>query len=155
MIYYYSYKSLTEIASVLNELHRKYGYCLRNTSVIYLVYIKNFLMDYAVKCRKVGISDEELRWVSVPLYEGIHQWYKKFDRELIRSMNKPSLKYFAHTGLKYNFLLKVYGLYFNKTEPYKYINDENSILNQMIYNREEIFKQFEDNVIEKIDKIDS
>ena len=70
-------------------------------------------------------------------------------------MNKPSLKYFAHTGLQYNFLLKVYGLYFNKTEPYKYINDENSILNQMIYNREEIFKQFEDNVIEKIDKIDS
>ena len=32
----YSYKSLTEIASVLNELHRKYGYCLRNTSVIYI-----------------------------------------------------------------------------------------------------------------------
>lgn len=151
----YSYKSLTEVADVLNELHGKYGHCLRHTSVIYLVYIKNFLVDYAVKCGRAGVPDEELRWISVPLYKGIHKWYKEFDRELIHSMNKPSFKYFAHTGLKYNFLLKVYGLYFNKTEPYKYINDENSILNQMIYNREEIFRQFEDEVIEKTDEVDS
>ena len=90
--------------------------------------------------------------------DNIYIYPKSTPRNLIlqtRTSDCNSAKYFAHTGLKYNFLLKVYGLYFNKTEPYKYINDENSILNQMIYNREEIFKQFEDNVIEKIDKIDS
>lgn len=149
----YSYETLIEISSVLNELHGEFGCCLRHTSVIYLVYIRNFLMDYALKCRKAGLPDEELRWASVPLYGGIHKWYKRFDRELICSMNRPSMKYFAHSGLKYNFLLKIYGLYFKQTEPYKYMNDEKSVLNQMIHNRDEIFAQYEEEIIEKSDEI--
>lgn len=53
----------------------------------------------------------------------------------------------------YNFLLKIYGLYFKRTEPYKYINDENSILNQMIHNRDEIIAQYEEVIIAKSDEI--
>lgn len=151
----YSYEVLMEISSVLNDLHGEFGYCLRHKSVIYLVYIKNFLMDYAIKCSRAGLPDEELRWASVPLYEGIHKWYKKFDKELICSMNRPSMKYFAHSGVKYNFLLKIYGLYFKRTEPYKYMNDEKSVLNQMIQNRDEIIAQYEETIIEKSDEIDS
>ena len=63
------------------------------------------------------------------------------------------MKYFAHSGLKYNFLLKIYGLYFKRTEPYKYMNDEKSVLNQMIQNRDEIIAQYEETIIEKSDKI--
>lgn len=46
-------------------------------------------------------------------------------------MNKPSMKYFAHTGLRYMLLLKVYGFYFNHTKPYKHmyrINDKKDTL---------------------------
>ena len=149
----YSYETLMKIANILNDLHGEFGCCLRHTSVIYLVYIRNFLMDYALKCNRAGLPDEELRWASVPLYKGIHKWYKKFDKELIRSMNRPSMKYFAHSGVKYNFLLKIYGLYFERTEPYKYMNDEESVLNQMINNRDEIISQYEETIIEKSDDI--
>ena len=97
-------------------------------------------MDYALKCSQAGVTNEELRWISVPLYIGIHKWYKCFDKELISSMNRPSMKYFAHSGLWYGFLLKIYGLYFTQTEPYKYMNNEKSTLNQMIYNHDEIRK---------------
>ena len=121
--------------------------------MIYLVYIKNFFIEYALKCGRAGFPDEELRWISVPLYEGIRKWYKKFDKELIYSMNKPSMKYFAHSGMKYNLLLKIYGLYFKRTAPYKYMNDKKSILNQMIYNRDEILAQYEKTIIEKSDEI--
>lgn len=134
----YSYETLIKITCILNELYGEFGYCLRHTSVIYLVYIKKFLFDYASKCRKAGFSDEELRWASVPLYEGIHKWYKVFDKELICAMNRPSMKYFAHSGLKYNLLLKIYGLYFERTKPYKYMNDEKSKLNQIIHNRDKM-----------------
>lgn len=137
----YSYEDLVKIANILNSLYGEFGYCLRHTSVIYLVYIRNFLVEYCEKCKNAGVSDEELRWVSVPLYEGIHKWYKSFDKELVCSMNRPSLKYFAHSGLKYNFLLKIYGLYFRTTAPYKYMNDENSMLNQVIYNRDILVEQ--------------
>lgn len=149
----YSYEALMKISSILNDLHGEFGHCLRHTSVIYLVYIKNFLMDYALKCSRAGLSDEELRWASVPLYEGIHKWYKRFDKELICSMNRPSMRYFAHSGMKYDFLLKIYGLYFKQTEPYKYMNDEESILNQMINKREEIIAQYEETIIENSDEI--
>ncbi len=145
----YSYEALMKIASTLNDLHGEFGCCLRHTSVIYLVYIKNFLMDYAFKCSRAGLPDEELRWASVPLYAGLHKWYKKFDKELICSMNRPSMKYFAHSGLKYDFLLKIYGLFFMRTEPYKYMNNEKSVLNQMMYNRDEIIAQYEEDIIEK------
>lgn len=138
----YSYEALTEFASKLNELHGEFGDCLRDKSVIYLVYIKNFLLEYALKCGIAGLSDEELRWVSVPLYQGIHKWYKMFDRELITAMNKPSMKYFAHSGIKYIVLLKLYGVYFSKTKPYKYMNDEESALNQMINHPEKIIEQY-------------
>lgn len=70
------------------------------------------IVGYAAKCGKAGLPDEELRWVSVPLYNGIHRWYKRFDKELIQSMNKPSMKYFPHSGVRYNFLLKIYDFYF-------------------------------------------
>lgn len=149
----YSYEALMKISSILNDLHGEFGHCLRHTSVIYLVYIKNFLMDYALKCSRAGLSDEELRWASVQLYEGIHKWYKRFDKELICSMNRPSMRYFAHSGMKYDFLLKIYGLYFKQTEPYKYMNDEESILNQMINKREEIIAQYEETIIENSDEI--
>lgn len=138
----YSYNALFKVSGVLNDLYGEFGYCLRHTSVIYLVYIRNFLIDYALKCRKAGFSDEELRRISVPLYGEIHKWYKLFDKELIYSMNRPSLKYFAHSGLKYNFLLSIYGFYFRRTGPYKYMNDEKSKLNQMINNREKIIEQY-------------
>ena len=115
----YSYETLMKISNILNDLHGEFGYCLGHTSVIYLVYIKNFFMDYALKCSKAGVPDEELRWASVPLYGGIHKWYKEFDKELIRSMNRPSMKYFAHSGLKYNLLLKIY----NSTAKKKNLGD--------------------------------
>lgn len=149
----YTYKTLVEISRTLNDLYGEFGCCLRHTSVIYLVYIKNFFIEYALKCGRAGFPDEELRWISVPLYEGIRKWYKKFDKELIYSMNKPSMKYFAHSGMKYNLLLKIYGLYFKRTAPYKYMNDKKSILNQMIYNRDKILAQYEKTIIEKSDEI--
>lgn len=140
----YSYEALIEASCALNKLYMEYGCCLRHTSVIYLAYIRNFLLDYALKCRSASLSDDELRWASVPLYKGIHKWYKRFDKELIHSMNKPSMRYFAHSGVKYNFLLKIYGLYFKRTKPYKHMNDEKSVLNTFIHNREELASQCED-----------
>ena len=98
-------------------------------------------MDYGLKCKRNGLSDEELRWVSVPLYAELKKWYKKLDKELILTMNKPNMKYFSHSGLKYIFLLKVYGIYFNHTKLYKYMSAENSILNQFIHNRDHAIGQ--------------
>lgn len=149
----YTYEALFEVSRTLNKLHGEYGHCLRNTSVIYLVYIRNFLMEYALKCSRAGLPEEELRWASVPLYAGIHKWYKMFDKELIASMNKPSMKYFAHSGFRYTVLLKIYGWYFNQTAPYKYINDEKSILNQMLNNQDETIAQYEEIILEKSDEI--
>ena len=47
------------------------------------------------------------------------------------------------------FLEKIYGLYFNMTKPYKYMNDEKSLLNQMIYSSDELIAQYKETVIEK------
>lgn len=144
----YSYEALMEITSTLNDLHGEYGHCLRHTSVIYLVYIRNFLLDYSLKCSIAGVSDEELRWISVPLYKGIHKWYKMFEKELVCSMNRPSMKYFAHSGWKYDLLLDIYGFYFERTEPYKYLNDKDSLLNEIIQNRDQIIAQYK-NITDK------
>jgi len=95
-------------------------------------------MDYGIKCKRANLSEEELRWVSIPIYTGIKNWHKKFDKELIHSINKPSTKYYAHSGLKYTILLKVYGFLFKKTKPYKYINDSSSLLNKHINNYDEL-----------------
>lgn len=35
------------------------------------------------------------------------------------------------------------------TKPYKYMNDEKSLLNQMIYNSDELIAQYKETVIEK------
>ena len=35
------------------------------------------------------------------------------------------------------------------TKPYKYMNDEKSLLNQMIYNSDEFIAQYKETVIEK------
>lgn len=144
----YSYEALMEITSTLNYLHGEYGHCLRHTSVIYLVYIRSFLLDYSLKCSRAGLPDEELRWASVPLYQGIHKWYKMFEKELICSMNRPSMKYFAHSGWKYDLLLEIYGFYFKRTGPYKYLNDKESILNEMIRKHDEIIEKYEETIVE-------
>lgn len=149
----YTYESLMEISNILNDLYGEYGYCLSHIPVIYLVYIRNFFMDYGLKCSRAGLPDEELRWVSFPLYTEIHKWYKKFNKQLIKSMNRPSFKYYAHTELKYNFFLKIYGLYFKRTKPYKYMNDENSLLNQMIQNRDKIIEEYEEIIVENSNEI--
>ena len=79
---------------------------------------------------------------------------RDFDKELIGSMNRPSMKYFAHSGIRYEILLKLYGLYFKKTAPYKYLNEETSMLNRMINNRDEIIAQYEDEILEKSDEVE-
>ena len=140
----YSYKTLQDIAVTLNHLHGEYGCCLRHSSVLHLIYIKNFLFDYALACKRHGLSDEELRWASVPLYSGIRKWSKNFDKELICSMNKPSMKYFAHSGLIYSFLLKIYGLYFKQTTPYKYLCNKKSLLNQNVFKSKKRVEQNEE-----------
>ena len=140
----YDYATLIDFASTLNDLHGIYGHCLSHRSVIYLVYIRAFLMDYLQKCSLVGFSNQMLRWVSVPLYSGMHKWYKRFDRELIRSMNRVSRKYYSHSGMVYNVLLKLYGIYFNHTKPYKYMNDDDSELNILIDNPENIMALVDD-----------
>lgn len=140
----YDYNTLLEVANSLNAIHGEYGHCLGHRCVIYLVYIKNFFYCYAKKCRNADISDDELRWISVPMYKKIHKWYKMFVNELIHSLNKPTTKYYSHTGVIYNVLLKVYGWYFKASEPYKYLNDESSKLNRWIKNREEYETMAED-----------
>lgn len=149
----YSYEKLSNVANVLNDLYGEYGYCLRHTSVIQLIYIRNFLMDYMMKCFNAGLPEDEMRWASVPLYNGIHKWYKMFDKELIRSMNRPSTKYHAHSGLIYGILLKVYGFYFKRTFPYKYMNDEHSLFNMMINKPEEIIEQYEEIILENSEEL--
>ena len=134
----YTYEALFDTASKLNALHGEYGHYLRHTTVVHLIYIRNFLMDYGMKCKRADISEEELRWASIPIYLGLHKWYKKFDKELIKSINKPSTKHYAHSGFRYNLLLLLYGRYFKKTEPYTYMNDENSLLNKFINNYDEL-----------------
>ena len=134
----YDYDSLFDTASKLNTLYGEYGHYLRHTTVIYLIYIRNFLMDYGIKCKRAKLSEEELRWASVPIYAGIKKWHKKFDKELINSINKPSTKYYAHSGLKYTILLKVYGFIFKKTEPYTYMNNKKSLLNKFINNYDDL-----------------
>ena len=145
----FDYKSLSNISCKLNDLHSEYGHCLRHRSVIYLIYIRNFFFDYTVKWLETGYLDEELRWASVPLYNSIHHWYKIFDKELISSMNRVSTKYYAHSGIVYNFLLYFYGLYFKSSFPYKYLNDESSILNQ----RDEIIANYEEEIVKNSDEI--
>lgn len=102
---------------------------------------------------ETGYLDEELCWASVPLYNSIHHWYKIFDKELISSMNRVSTKYYAHSGIVYNFLLYFYGLYFKSSFPYKYLNDESSILNQMINQRDEIIANYEEEIVKNSDEI--
>lgn len=149
----FDYKSLSNISCKLNDLHSEYGHCLRHRSVIYLIYIRNFFFDYTVKWLETGYLDEELRWASVPIYNSIHHWYKIFDKELISSMNRVSTKYYAHSGIVYNFLLYFYGLYFKSSFPYKYLNDESSILNQMINQRDEIIANYEEEIVKNSDEI--
>lgn len=140
----YSYETLLDIAHTLNDLYGKYGCYLRHSSILHLTYIKNFLLEYALACKRHRLSDEELRWASVPLYRGIRKWYQNFDKELICSMNKPSMKYFAHSGLIYNFLLKLYGLHFKQTKPYRYLSNKKSLLNQKIFKGKKLVEQNEE-----------
>lgn len=127
----YSYETLSGLALSLNTLYTKYGCCLRHKTVVLLIYIRNFLWEYTLEYQRYGLSDEVLRWASVPLYEGLMKWYKIFDRELICSMNRPSMKYYAHSGLRYFFLLKIYGIYFTQTKPYKYLRKKDSLYKQV------------------------
>ena len=69
-------------------------------------------------------------------------------KELVCSMNRPSMKYFAHSGWKYDLLLDIYGFYFERTEPYKYLNDKDSLLNEIIQNRDQIIAQYK-NITDK------
>lgn len=134
----YDFECLVQIAKTLNDIHMEYGHCLRHRCVVYLIYIKKFLYDYVKKCKNMGIPDEELRWISMPLYSGIHKWYKMFNKELILSMNKPTTKYYAHEGIVYKVLLKVYGWHFKLSEPYRYLNEESSKFNLWLKQRQEL-----------------
>lgn len=68
-------------------------------------------------------------------------------------MNRVSTKYYVHSGIVYNFLLYFYGLYFKRSFPYKYLNDESSILNQMINQRDEIIANYEEEIVKNSDEI--
>ena len=76
----YTYEALIGISKTLNELYGEYGSCLNHTSAIYLVYIRNFLLDYTLVCIEAGLNNEDLRFVSIPLYEGILSGTKDLTR---------------------------------------------------------------------------
>ena len=97
------------------------------------------IVDKIVSLRPqmVELTDEQLRVISQPLYNGLNKWYKRIDKELINSLNKPSMKYYSHSGVRYQLLLWIYGVYFRKTEPYKYILGDKNIFNKLEeYNNE-------------------
>lgn len=149
----YSFKAMSDFAMQLNDLYRQYGHCLRHTCVIHLIYIRNFFMEYSKFCKDYGISDEELRFISVPLYNGIHEWAKKFDHELIHSMNKPSTKYYSHSGFLYSLLIKIYGYIYKKSQPYMLVFNNNGIINTMFAQKENIKKEYEEYILENAEKI--
>lgn len=133
----YSFERLSQLSFDINDLYGEYGHCLRHTAVIYLIHLNNFIFEYVKKCKKAELTDEDLRVISQPLYNGLNKWYKRIDKELINSLNKPSMKYYSHSGVRYQLLLWIYGVYFRKTEPYKYILGDKNIFNKLEeYNNE-------------------
>lgn len=137
----YSYKRLHKFSSDLNDLHASYGHCLRHSCVINLVYIRNILSDYEWKCGSSGLVDEELRFVSIPLYPELKKWHAILEKDLIRSLNRPTFKYYIHSGLVYKIMLKVYGIFYYKSETVKYMNDRNSTLNVVIDYKNQLKKE--------------
>lgn len=140
----YSYENLHEFSSVLNELHSAYGHCLRHSCVINIVYIRNILLKYAMKCSCSGLTNEELRYVSISLYPELKKWHALLERDLIRSLNRPTFKYYIHSGLVYKIMLKVYGIFYYKSGTVKYMNDRNSALNKVIDYKNQLKKEMQE-----------
>lgn len=149
----YDYKRLTETACDLNDLHKEYGHCLQSIPVMYLIFIRNFLFDYAKLCHNLGIDDEEMRWVSVPIYSGIHIWYKNFHKALVKSMNRPSTKYYSHSGLIYNIILKVYKYKYIHSKMYKCVYGKKSFFKEFIAYKEQMREEDEQYIIENSEQI--
>lgn len=144
----YTYKKLHEFSSDLNNLHASYGHCLGHSCVINLVYVRNILSDYEWKCARSGLADEELRFVSIPLYTEFKKWHAVLERDLIRSLNRPTFKYYIHSGLIYKCMLKAYGVFYNNSKVVKYMDEKNSPLNKVIDYKNHLKKEMqEDNSV--------
>ncbi len=101
---------------------------------------------YAIKFQRAKLHNKEIRIISIPLYKEFRRWHSSFDKGLIRSLNKPTFKYYTYSGIKHRMLKKIYGFIFKKSDAYQYINDSESALNKVIKLKQERIKEAVGNI---------
>ena len=130
----YSLKDIADFASKLNEIHKDFGNCLTHRLAIKILLIRNFLMKYRAFCIENDLSDEEIRWLSVALHSEILKWYKHIKKDLIKNLNKPSTKYYYHSGFIYSIKLNCYSRKIKKSKMHKLIFKENEMFDVYLKN---------------------
>jgi len=138
---FYTYESLSNFTSELNRCLSEYGHCMEPKVTAFLIVFRNVLKDYVTFCKRQEISDELLRWSSIPLYDEVRDCEKKIDKYIIQTMNKTSLKYYSRTGIIYEYYREKYYRYFVKTNMYKMIHSADSLLKQAIKKKADIAKE--------------
>ena len=133
---FYCFK-ISELSFKLNDLCADYGHCLRDSNILYLMYVRNFFYNYSKKCQRAMLHDKEIRFLSAPLYKEFRRWHSSLDKGLIRSLNKPTFKYYTHSGIKYTILKKIYGFRFKRSFAYRYMDDSESVFNKVIKLKQE------------------
>lgn len=135
---FYSHESLGDFTYELDQCLGKYGHCIEPKVTVFLIILRNLLMDYLILCKKLAISDDLIRWSSIAFYEEVREFEKIIERYLIQTMNQTNSRYYARSGFFYDYYWKKYQKYFKGTNLYKTIYSENSVLRVIVNNRDEL-----------------
>ncbi len=135
---FYSYESLYNFISELNECIGNYGHCIEPKVIVFLIKLRNILTDYLILCQKLKVSDELIRWSAIPFYDEVRECDKQLEKYVIQTMNKTNSKYYARSGFFYELYMKKYQRFFERTNLYKTIYSDNSLLKVIISKQDEI-----------------
>ena len=70
---FYSYEFLGDFTYELDQCLGKYSHCIEPKVTVFLIMLRNLLMDYLILCKKLKISDDLIRWSSIVFYEEVRE----------------------------------------------------------------------------------
>lgn len=137
---FYSYETLQEFDNKLHKCIAQYGHCVEPRVMVFLIVLRNTLSEYFWVCMRMGVENELLKWLGIGLYPEVRGWEKYIEKCLIRSMNNANSKYYARSGVIYDYYWKKYTKFFDESKISKLLCDEKSLLHIVMDNRDEIWK---------------
>ena len=107
----------------------------RNVLRLHILANSNSKQDQALKLK---VRDELIRWSAIPFYDEVRECDRQLEKYLIQTMNKTNSKYYARSGFFYELYMKKYQRFFERTNLYKTVYSDNSLLKVIISKQDEI-----------------